>query len=60
MKLGTVDKNFVRLSAENLASRLYRIELTHLEPGEYGFVPPGAALQSSKGSVGRTFSFGVE
>ena len=57
---GTADKNFVYFEATKVASRLYRIELTQLEPGEYGFVPPGAAMQSSKGSVGKIYSFGVE
>lgn len=60
VKAGTADKNFVFFNAEKIASRLYRIELTQLEPGEYGFVPPGQALQSSKGSVGKIYSFGVE
>ena len=57
---GTADKNFVYFEAQKVASRLYRIDLTQLEPGEYGFVPPGAAMQSSKGSVGKIYSFGVE
>lgn len=60
VKAGTADKNFVFFEADKVVSRLYRIELTQLEPGEYGFVPPGAALQSSKGSVGKIYSFGVE
>ena len=53
VKAGTAEKNFVFYNAERVALRLYRIELTQLEPGEYGFAPPGQALQSSKGSVGR-------
>ena len=60
VKAGTADKNFVFFNAEKVASRLYRIQLTQLEPGEYGFVPPGQTLQSSKGSVGKIYSFGVE
>ena len=60
LKAGTADKNFVFFNAEKVASRLYRIQLTQLEPGEYGFVPPGQTLQSSKGSVGKIYSFGVE
>ena len=59
VKAGTADKNFVLFNAEKVASRLYRIEVTQLEPGEYGFVPSGQALQSSAGSVGKTCSFGV-
>ena len=60
VKAGTADKNFVFFNAEKVASRLYRIELTQLERGEYGLVPPGSALHSSKGSVGKIYSFGVE
>ena len=60
VKAGTADKNFVFFNAEKVASRLYRIQLTQLERGEYGFVPPGQTLQSSKGSVGKIYSFGVE
>ena len=60
VKAGTADKNFVFFNAEKIASRLYRIELTQLAPGEYGFVPPGQAMQSSKGSVGKIYGFGVE
>ena len=57
---GSADKNFVQFEAQKVASRLYRIELTELEPGEYGFVPPGATMQASMGSVGKIYSFGVE
>ena len=57
---GTADTNFVFFDAERVASRLYRIQLTRLEPGEYGIVPPGQALQSRAGSVGTILSFGVE
>ena len=57
---GTADKNAVEFEAERVASRLYRIHLTELKPGEYGFVPPGAAMQASMGSVGKIYSFGVE
>lgn len=60
VKAGTADKNFVFFNAEKVASRLYRIQLTQLAPGEYGFVPPGAALHSSPGSVGKIYGFGVE
>ena len=56
---GTTDKNFVYFEAEKVAPRLYRVDLTQLEPGEYGFVPPGASMQSSKGSVGKIYSFEV-
>ena len=60
VKAGTADKNFVLLNAEKVASRLYRIELTQLELGEYGSVPPGQALQSSACLAGKIYSFGVE
>ena len=60
IKEGSADKNIVDFRAERLASRLYRVELTQLEPGQYGFVPPGAALQGNQGAAGRIYSFVVE
>ena len=56
---GTADKNSVESEAQRVASRLYRIHMAELEPGESGFVPPGAAMQASMGSVGKIYSFGV-
>ena len=60
VKAGTADKNFVYFDAEKVASRLYRVELTQLAPGEYGFVPPNFAVVASDGAVGKIYSFGVE
>lgn len=60
IKAGSADKNFVDFQAERITSRLYKVQLKHLEPGQYGFVPPGAALKGNQGAAGRIYSFGVE
>ena len=59
-KTGSADKNFVFFKAEKIASRLYRIELNQLEPGEYGFIPPDTATAARGGGDGTIYSFGVE
>lgn len=51
VKAGTADKNFVFFDAGQVASRLFGIELTPLEPSEYGFVSPGQTLRLAEGSV---------
>ena len=60
VKAGAADKNLVFFNAGRVASRLYGIELTPLEPREYGFVPSGQTLRSGKGSVRKAYAFGVE
>ena len=60
IKEGSADKNFVFFKAEKIASRLYRIELNQLEPGEYAFVPPDTAIEADGGGIGTIYSFGVE
>ena len=57
---GSADKNVVNFEAERVTARLYKVELAYLNPGEYGFVPPGAALKGTQGSVGKVYGFGVE
>lgn len=57
---GSADKNLIEFHAERISARLYRIELTELKRGEYGFIPPGAALGGVRGAAGRIYSFGVE
>ena len=60
IKEGSADKNFVFFKAEKIASRLYRIELNQLEPGEYAFIPPDTAIEADGGGIGTIYSFGVE
>ena len=60
LKTGPPDKNFIFFKAEKIASRLYRIELNQLEPGEYGFIPPDTTTAARNGWDGTIYSFGVE
>lgn len=56
---GSSDVDLLDFTPERITSRLYRIQLTGLEAGEYGFLPPGSEGKSSGASVGRVYSFTV-
>ena len=43
---------------EKVASRSYSIKLAKLDPGEYGFLPPGISA-TSVGASGKMYTFGV-
>jgi hypothetical protein len=53
--------NAVKLDVvERLAPRLYRVTPRYpLQKGEYGFLPPGAALSASAASSGKIYTFAV-
>jgi hypothetical protein len=46
---GGADKNAIKFDFQKIAPRTYKIVLTGLKKGEYGFLPPG---QGSVGAVG--------
>ena len=46
---GGADKNAIKFDFQKIASRTYKVVLTGLKKGEYGFLPPGAG---SVGAVG--------
>ncbi len=52
------EKNAVPFTSEKIASRTWRIKLTDLKKGEYGFLPPGVSSQSIS-SAGKIYTFGV-
>jgi len=52
------EKNAVVFTSEKIASRTWRVKLTDLKKGEYGFLPPGVSSQSLS-SAGKIYSFGV-
>ncbi|HEV2378956.1 MAG TPA: hypothetical protein VG206_04075 [Terriglobia bacterium] len=52
-------RDLVQFDGKKIADRTYVIELGTLGAGEYGFLPPGAVLSSSGGSVGKMYSFRV-
>ena len=55
---GGAEKNAVEFTPEKIAGRTWRIKLTNLKKGEYGFLPPGVSSQSISSS-GKIYTFGV-
>ena len=58
--VGGNSKNTIPIESERVAPRTYRLKLPALETGEYGFLPPAAAVGVRVGSLGKIYSFGVE
>lgn len=56
---GGAERNAVSFSPEKMSSRLWRVRLSGLSSGEYGFLPPGVAASSIAAS-GKIYSFGIE
>ncbi len=54
---GGTEKNAVSFEPHKVGDRVWRIDLTNLTRGEYGFLPPGATASLS--SSGKIYSFGV-
>jgi hypothetical protein len=55
---GGAEKNAAEFTPEKIASRTWRVKLTGLKKGEYGFLPPGVSSQSISSS-GKIYTFGV-
>lgn len=53
------ERTAVTFTPEKVSSRTWRIRLSSLERGEYGFLPPGVAASSIAAS-GKIYAFGVE
>ncbi len=56
---GGATRDLVPFEGKKIANRTYSITLPNLGNGEYGFLPPGAALSSSSASVGKMYTFRV-
>lgn len=58
---GGAEKHAVVFEAEKVSSRIYRIKLPQLSPGEYGIVPPGSLGSGGgmSGSPGKIYAFSV-
>ena len=52
-------RDLMQFEGKRIANRTYLIELGNMGAGEYGFLPPGAVLSSSGGSVGKMYTFRV-
>ncbi len=56
---GGATRGLIQFEGRRIATNTYMIELGNLGAGEYGFLPPGAVLSSSGGSVGKMYTFRV-
>jgi hypothetical protein len=54
------DMNAMQVDIDRLGPRLYRVTASYpLQAGEYGFLPPGAALSASAASAGKIYTFAI-
>jgi hypothetical protein len=54
------DMNAMKLDVDRLGPRFYRVAPAYpLQKGEYGFLPPGAALSASAASAGKIYTFAI-
>jgi hypothetical protein len=56
---GGAQDNVVEFKSEKLAPHTYRIELTSLGAGEYGFLAPGTTANLGAASQGKVYTFRV-
>ncbi len=55
---GGATRDLVQFDGKKLASRTYQVVLTNIGPGEYGFLPPGAAMSShASAQLGKMYTF---
>ncbi len=52
-------RDLMQFESKKIANRTFLIDLSKIGAGEYGFLPPGAVLSSSGGSVGKMYTFSV-
>jgi hypothetical protein len=55
---GGAERTAIRFSPEKISTRVWRVRLSRLERGEYGFLPPGVAASSIAAS-GKLYAFGI-
>jgi hypothetical protein len=54
------DMNAMQVDIDRLGPRFYRVTPSYpLQKGEYGFLPPGAALSASAASAGKIYTFAI-
>lgn len=56
---GGAQWNAVQFKYEKIAPRIYKIPIPSIEPGEYGFLAPGAVTSANAASLGKIYSFRV-
>jgi hypothetical protein len=53
------EKNAVPFKFDKVSSRTFKIKLTDIKQGEYGFLPPGAYTSASAASSGKPYTFRI-
>lgn len=57
---GGATRDLLPFDGKKVASRMYKVSLANLEPGEYAFLPPGAFTSSTgAASLGKMYSFHI-
>jgi hypothetical protein len=57
---GGAEMNAMEVEIDRLGPRFYRVTPSYpLQQGEYGFLPPGAALSASAASAGKIYTFAI-
>jgi len=57
---GGAQRDNIEFKFEKIGPATYRIKLTDLKAGEYGFLAPAAAMSASAASSGKAYTFGIE
>ena len=56
---GGAQDNLLEFKFEKIAPRTFKVDLSNLSPGEYGFLPPGSFASSSAASQGKIYTFRI-
>lgn len=56
---GGAEPNQVQFQFDKVGSRTYRVRVSNVEVGEYGFLAPGAVASSNAASLGKIYTFRI-
>jgi hypothetical protein len=56
---GGAQDNVLEFKFEKIAPRTFKVDLSNLNSGEYGFLPPGSSASSSAASQGKIYTFRI-
>jgi len=56
---GGAQDNVLEFKFEKVAPRTFKVELNNLNPGDYGFLPPGSTASMSAASQGKIYTFRI-
>lgn len=60
VKIGVPEDSTVQFESEKMDKGKYKLTVSGLRAGEYGFMPPGAEVSRNSTSVGKVYTFQVE